>query len=305
MNGSRQQAISTQDLSYEIEGNLLLDGVTMHADRGQLVGLIGPNGAGKSTLLRTISGILRNRDGSVQLDGTDIGKLSTREVATTLALVPQIAPYTYGFTSIELVLMGRYPHLGRFQIEGSQDDRIAREAMRLTETEEFADRTLDTLSGGERQRVFVARALAQQPSILLMDEPTANLDILHQLKVLDLVRQLVNDGLTAVAAIHDLNMAARYCDRLVLLSGGRVLSEGAPDEVLTPATIESAFGVKSAVYRDPVTGALAISLIGPADESPTNVTAASSNASDEGATVPDNNGTHTYTPEETLERTRD
>ncbi len=292
MNGNRPQAISAQDLSYEIEGNLLLDGVTMHADRGQLVGLLGPNGAGKSTLLRTISGILRNLDGSVQLDGTDIRELSTREVATALALVPQIAPYTYGFTSIELVLMGRYPHLGRFQIEGRDDDRIAREAMRLTETEEFADRTLDTLSGGERQRVFVARALAQQPSILLMDEPTANLDVLHQLKVLDVVRQLVDEGLTAVAAIHDLNMAARYCDRLVLLNGGRVLAEGPPDEVLTPDTIETAFGVKSAVYRDPVTGALAISLIGPADERPQNGRVAGSNIASERATATDGNGAH-------------
>ena len=124
--------------------------------------------------------------------------------------------------------------------------------MRLTETEPFADRTLDTLSGGERQRVFVARALVQQPRILLLDEPTSNLDVLHQLKVLDLVRDLVDDGLTAVASIHDLNMAARYCDRLVLLQDGRVLAEGPPVEVLTPETIESAFGVKSAVYRDPV-----------------------------------------------------
>ena len=199
-----------------------------------------------------------------------MNSLSSKEVAAALALVPQIAPYTHGFTSIELVLMGRYPHLGRFQIEGKEDDRIARDAMRLTETEEFADRTLDTLSGGERQRVFVARALAQQPRILLMDEPTANLDVLHQLKVLDLVRQLVDDGLTAVAAIHDLNMAARYCDRLVLLSGGRVLAEGTPEEVLSPEMIESAFGVTSAVHRDPITESLAISLIGPANERPLN-----------------------------------
>ena len=266
MNGSRPQAISTQGLTYEVEGKTLLDGVDLQADRGQLVGLIGPNGAGKTTLLRTISGILRHRHGSVRLEGSDLMSLSPRDVAATLALVPQIAPYTYGFTSIELVLMGRYPHLGRFEIEGREDDRIARDAMRLTETEQFSDRTLDTLSGGERQRVFVARALAQQPRILLMDEPTANLDVLHQLKVLDLVRQLVDDGLTAVAAIHDLNMAARYCDKLVLLSDGRVLAEGTPGEVLTPETIESAFGVKSAVYQDPITGSLAISLIGPANE---------------------------------------
>ena len=291
MNGSKPQAISTQDLSYEIEGNILLDGVTMHADRGQLVGLIGPNGAGKSTLLRNISGILKSRYGTVQLDGTDITEQSTREVATALALVPQIAPYTYGFTSIELVLMGRYPHLGRFQIEGREDDRIARDAMALTETEEFADRTLDTLSGGERQRVFVARALAQQPRVLLMDEPTANLDVLHQLKVLGLVRQLVDDGLTAVAAIHDLNMAARYCDKLVLLNKGHLLAEGSPEEVLTPETIESAFGVKSAVFRDPATGALAISLIGPADEHSQNGTGHNPNIGTDGTSYPGDQGT--------------
>ena len=264
MDGSNQ-AIDARDVTYEVDGKILLHGVDLRASEGQLVGLIGPNGAGKSTLLRTISGALGHRDGVVRLEGADIKSLSSREVATGLALVPQIAPYTHGFTAVELVLMGRYPHLGRFQIEGSKDEGIARDAMRLTETEPFADRTLDTLSGGERQRVFVARALAQQPRILLLDEPTSNLDVLHQLKVLDLVRQLVDDGLTAVAAIHDLNLAARYCDRLVLLQDGRVLAVGTPAEVLSPETIESAFGVKSAVYRDPVTGALAVSLIGPAD----------------------------------------
>ena len=290
MNDTRPQAISAQDLTYEIEGSMLLDGVDLHADRGQFVGLIGPNGAGKSTLLRTISGILRYRRGAVRLDGADLKSLSTKDVAAALALVPQIAPYTYGFTSIELVLMGRYPHLGRFQIEGREDERIARDAMRLTETEQFADRTLDTLSGGERQRVFVARALAQQPRILLMDEPTANLDILHQLKVLDLVRQLVADGLTAIAAIHDLNVAARYCDKLVLLNRGRVLAVGSPEEVLTPETIESAFDVHSAVYRDPITGSLAISLIGPADEHSQNETGLRSNVAAERARVPDGHG---------------
>ena len=266
MNGDRPQAISAQNLSYEIQAETLLEGVDLHADRGQLVGLIGPNGAGKSTLLRTISGILNYREGTVRLDGDDLKSLSSRDIAAGLALIPQIAPYTHDFTSIELVLMGRYPHLGRFQIEGKEDDRIARDSMRLTRTEQFADRTLDTLSGGERQRVFVSRALAQQPRVLLLDEPTSNLDVLHQLKVLDLVRQLVDDGLTAVAAIHDLNMAARYCDRLVLLKGGRVVAEGSPEEVLVPETIQSAFGVRAAVYRDPMTDSLAISVIGPADD---------------------------------------
>ena len=265
MNGREQPAITAEDISYSVEAKILLDGVHLAADQGRFVGVIGPNGAGKSTLLRALSGMLRHQHGAVRLEGTDLRSMSSRDVAAGMGLVSQIAPYTHGFTSFELVLMGRYPHLGRFQIEGREDNRIAHDAMRQTDTEEFADRTLDTLSGGERQRVFVSRALAQQPRVLLLDEPTSNLDVFHQLKVLDLVRQLVDEGLTAVAAIHDLQMAARYCDRLVLLSEGRVLAEGTPEEVLTPEAIESAFGVRCAVYPDPVTGTLAISLIGPAE----------------------------------------
>ena len=267
MNDDNTAAIDARGLSYSVEAKTLLDRVDVRAERGQFVGLIGPNGAGKSTLLRVLSSVLRHQEGAVRLEGADLKSLSAKDAAAILALVPQIAPYTQGFTALELVLMGRYPHLGRFHVEGTADNRIARDAMRLTETEQFTARTLDTLSGGERQRVFLARALAQQPRILLLDEPTSNLDVLHQLKILGLIRQLVADGLTAIAAIHDLNLAARYCDRLVLLSNGRMLIDGPPEVVLSPETIESAFGVRSAVYRDPVTGSLAISLIGPADES--------------------------------------
>ncbi len=263
-NGNSPASVDARAVSFSVEAKTLLDSVDVRAERGQFVGLIGPNGAGKSTLLRTLSGVLRNQEGAVWLEGSDLQSMPARDVAAMLALVPQIAPYTQGFTAFELVLMGRYPHLGRFQVEGENDDRVAKAAMRLTETEEFETRTLDTLSGGERQRVFLARALAQQPRILLLDEPTSNLDILHQLTILGLVRKLVEEGLTAIAAIHDLNLAARYFDRLVLISEGRVLTEGRPEEVLTPETIESAFGVRAAVYREPVTDALAISLIGPA-----------------------------------------
>ena len=266
MDTHRAPVIAAREVSCEVGAALLLDGVSLTADRAQLIGLIGPNGAGKSTLLRTIAGILGHDHGAVLLDGAEIGSLSPKDIASNLALVPQIAPYTHSFTSLELVLMGRYPHLGRFQIESERDRDIARGAMALTETEKLSDRTLDTLSGGERQRVFVSRALAQEPRVLLLDEPTSNLDILHQLKVLGLVRRLVDTGLTAIAAIHDLHMAARYCDRLVLLSGGRVSATGTPEQVLSAENIESAFGVRSAVYRDDRTGALAISLIGPADE---------------------------------------
>ena len=278
MKNGRPPAIGAQGVSFQIEAKTLLDGVDLNAAHGQMVGLIGPNGAGKSTFLRAISGVLRVQSGNIHLDGADLRSLTSKEVAAGLAIVPQIVPYTHGFTAMELVLMGRYPHLGRFQIEGQGDERIARNAMRQTETEQFADRTLDTLSGGERQRVIVSRALAQQPRILLLDEPTANLDVLHQLKVLGLVRRLVDDGLTSVAAIHDLNMASRFCDRLVLLQEGRVLAEGAPKEVLTPKLIAQAFGVKAAVYRDPNTGSHAISLIGPADANGATATAGAAGA---------------------------
>ena len=256
--------LEAHELVYRVEAARLLDQVSLSAGGGQLVGLVGPNGAGKSTFLKTISGLLNQQEGTVSLSGRDLDALSAREIARVLAMVPQIAPYTHGFTSLEIVLMGRYPHMRRFQIEGAADRRIAREAMRATESERFAHRTLDTLSGGERQRVFVARALAQQPRVLLLDEPTSNLDVLYQLKVLDLVRELVARGMTAIAAIHDLHLAARYCHSLVLLSGGRVLTDGSPEEVLTPDNIEAAFGVRAVVYPDPMTGALTLSLMGPA-----------------------------------------
>ena len=284
MDTLRPPTIAARDVSCEVGAALLLDGVNLTADRAQLIGLIGPNGAGKSTLLRAIAGILGHDHGAVLLDGAEIGSLSPKDIASNLALVPQIAPYTHSFTSLELVLMGRYPHLGRFQIESERDRDVARSAMALTETEKLSDRTLDTLSGGERQRVFVSRALAQKPRVLLLDEPTSNLDILHQLKVLGLVRRLVDSGLTAIAAIHDLHMAARYCDRLVLLSGGRVAATGTPEQVLSAENIESAFGVRSAVYRDGRTGSLAISLIGPADEE--NLTAVGEAARPAGGQTP-------------------
>ena len=246
--------LAARDLVFKVDTARLLDDVHLQAERGEFVGLIGPNGAGKTTFLRAVSGLVRSQEGTVHLDGRDLSEMSARDVARIQAQVPQIAPFTFGFTSLELVLMGRYPHLGRLQVEGAEDRRIALDVMGLTDTVAFADRQLTTLSGGERQRVFVARALAQRPQILLLDEPTSNLDIQHQLKVLDIVRGLVAEGMTAVAAIHDLTLAARYCHRLVLMSDGRILAQGTPKEVLTSANIESAFHVRAVIIQDPFTG---------------------------------------------------
>jgi iron complex transport system ATP-binding protein len=254
-------ALAAEGLVYQVQAKRLLDRVSLKAERGTFVGLIGPNGAGKSTLLKTVSGLLRAQEGSVSLEGIDLTSTSTKQVARTLAQASQTPPYTYGFTGVELVLMGRYPHMGRFQVEGAEDRRIASEAMALTQTEEFADRLVETLSGGERQRVFIAAALAQQPHVLLLDEPTSNLDIQHQLKTLDIVQGLVEQGMTAVAAIHDLSLAARYCSSLVLMNDGKVLAEGDAEDVLTSANIEAAFGVRTVVFRDPFTGTLSVSLL--------------------------------------------
>ena len=254
-------ALEAHELTYQVDAARLIDSVSLSATRGEFVGLIGPNGAGKSTLLRAVSGLLRAQEGAVSLEGRDLADLTAQEVARLLAQVPQTPPTTYGFTSAEVVLMGRYPHMGRFQVEREEDREVALDAMRFTETDSFANRPVATLSGGERQRVFIARALAQQPRILLLDEPTANLDIQHQLKVLELVGQLSSQGMTTIAAIHDLSLAARYCQRLVLMHNGRILADGAPEAVLTPANIEEAFGVCAIVYRDPVANHVSVSPI--------------------------------------------
>ena len=261
---TRLALISTECLTVTIQGSTLLDTVSLRAGQGEVVGVIGPNGAGKSTLLRVLAGVIRPDSGTASLEGRPFSDISPGERARAISLVPQGTPMAYGFTCLELVLMGRYPHMGRFQIEGASDERIAREAMRLTGTEQFAGRRLETLSGGERQRVFIARSLAQQPRVLLLDEPTSNLDILHQLHVLRFVRDWATDGATAIVAMHDLNAAARHCDVLILLSGGRVVAQGTPEDVLTPENIRRVYGVDSAIHRDPATGALTLSVIGPA-----------------------------------------
>lgn len=249
-----------QGLVYQINESLLLNQVDVRANRHELVGLVGPNGAGKSTLLRAISGLLRTQKGTIYLEGLDLAAMSAKSVARIQAQVPQITPYTSGFTSLELVLMGRYPHMSRFQIEGADDISVAHESLSTTNTDEFSDREVSTLSGGERQRVFIARALAQEPHILLLDEPTANLDIQHQHKTLTIIQTLTSQGMSAIIAMHDLTLAARYCDRILLLNCGKVIADGSPKDVLTSDNIYQAFGVRPIVYTEPLTGILTIRL---------------------------------------------
>ena len=265
--------LDIQDVSLELQAQTILDRISLDAGRSEFIGIIGPNGAGKSSLIKCISGLVNRSQGSVYLDGSDLARMSARQVARVIAHLPQNTMLDFGFTCLEVVLMGRHPHLGPFQIEGRQDLDIARDAMAFTNTTRFANRTVDTLSGGERQRVLISRALAQQPRLLLLDEPTANLDIQHQLQIMDLVRRLVDDGMTALAATHDLALAARYCDRLVLMSLGKVMADGKPRDVLSSQNIEMAFGVRALVYTDPVTGSLTVSVLTPTDGGPAPPTA--------------------------------
>jgi len=244
------------DVTFGVNGTKILRRVSLALQPGEFVGLIGPNGAGKSTLLKVISGLWRGADGTLELLGRPLNDYQPKEAAQIIAHVPQFTLLDFAFTVREVVLMGRSPHLGRFQLEGPRDRAIADQAMRITNTLDLAGRFVNTLSGGERQRVLIARALAQQPQILLLDEPTSNLDIRHQLGVLELIRALAHDqGLGVLAAIHDLDSAARFCDRLVLLAQGAVVAEGRPADVLTADTLGRVFGVEIWVERDSRTGA--------------------------------------------------
>ena len=246
--------LEAQAVAFAVEAKRILDGVSVTSGAGEFIGLVGPNGAGKTTLIKCISGLLAHSRGTVHLDGRDLARMSPRDIAQVVAHLPQNTFVDFGFTSLEVVLMGRNPHLGPFQLEGSRDYEVARAGMKFTHTEWLSGREINTLSGGERQRVLIARALAQEPRLLLLDEPTANLDIQHQLQVMDLVRNLVDDGLAAVTAMHDLNMASAYCDRIYVMSEGRVVASGTPAEVLVPTLIRQVFGVGATVNYDRHTG---------------------------------------------------
>ena len=235
-------AIGLHGVTVELGGRAVVDRVSASVERGEWVALIGPNGAGKTTLLRAIAGLLRH-DGRVSLLGRDAATLDRRERARLLAVVPQTPETPPWLTVAEYVLMGRTPHLGPLARESAADRDAAWHALERLQLEELAERPLGTLSGGERQRAVVARALAQEASIVLLDEPTAALDIGHQQQALELLDDLRGpDGLTLVAAMHDLTLAAQYADRVLMLSDGGIVADGPPVEVLTEAMLAEHFG---------------------------------------------------------------
>jgi iron complex transport system ATP-binding protein len=251
--------IRLDDVSLSFGDVTVLDGVDLHIEDGEFVALVGPNGAGKTTLLRTINGILEPDSGTVSLDGEDVADLSSKAVSHTLATVPQDTHVGFSFRAEQIVEMGRTPH--RSRLDWSHDADPVERAMERTDTLALRDRQVDDLSGGERQRVLLARALAQEPEALLLDEPTASLDINHQIRVLGLVEELVAEGRAALAAVHDLDLAARFCDRLLLLHDGTIRSRGSPERVLGDDRLGAAFGTTPVVTRNDATGTPTVSAI--------------------------------------------
>jgi len=240
----------------------VLRGVDLELSPGDVVALIGPNGAGKSTVLRVASGVLRPTSGVVRLEGQDMATMAPRAIARRLAVVPQDSATPAGMSVREMVGLGRTPHVGLLRGPRAGDRASVEQALRATGADALADRFLDELSGGERQRVVLARALAQQPRLLLLDEPTANLDVFHQVAMLDLVRRLARGaGVAILAAVHDLQLAALYCDRVLLLRGGAIVSQGSPESVLTAPLLLSAFGQPVALSAHPTHGVPLVALV--------------------------------------------
>jgi len=244
--------LAADHLTLAYNGQPVIHDLSLAVAAGEVLGLIGPNGAGKTTVLRALIGQRAPRTGSLSLNGKNLRELSSLTRAQCIGLVPQGESLAWPLTVEEIVALGRAAHRGWLLPLSTTDRDVIKWALARTHLTELRDRPVDKLSGGERQRTLIARALTQQPSVLLLDEPTANLDIHHQLQVLDLVRELVTKGqLATVLAIHDLTLAARYCDRLVLLHAGRAIACGSPETVLTPDNLRTVFDVQAELYRNP------------------------------------------------------
>jgi len=261
--------ITVDGLKFSYNGSPLLDGIDLSVPKGEVLAIVGPNGSGKTTLLKNISGILSPQAGTIYLDMTRLPELSITELARHLAVVEQEREIGFDFTVREVVALGRIPHRGRFARETRTDKEWIGRAMELTNVAPFTERSIRELSGGEKQRVFLAMALAQNPRVLLLDEPTTYLDINHQLQIMEIVRQQATAGLTVLMAIHDLNLAAQYADRVAILHEGQVLAVGRPADVLTETNIKQAFQTDVVVGKNPVTNSIYINTVPPKLKAPT------------------------------------
>jgi len=244
--------LEIKNLSYQINGNKILNDVSFKVEKGEFVGLLGPNGSGKTTLLRILSGVYRDYQGKANLNLIPVNKLSLQGLAKFIAVVPQDAHIPFSFSSLEIVLMGRTPYKKHFAFDSDVDLQIARVSMERTDCWQFANRDINTLSGGEKQRVLMARALAQKPRILLLDEPASHLDLKHQTDLYNLLVDLnQNDGLTVLCVVHDLNVASHYFQSLLFLKEGDLKLKGKTSEIMTEANLESIFDVPCSKLTSP------------------------------------------------------
>lgn len=246
-------AIAVRNLSHGYGDRLVLQDVSFQVEAGSFFIIIGPNGSGKTTLLKLLTGLLPMTKGDVEVFSDELRRLSARKLARSIAYVPQNAPVEFPFTVTQVVLMGRAPHLGLLGFESEADTAIARQAMEITRIDHLARRRLDQLSGGEQQRVLIARAICQQPRIIVLDEPTAALDLAHQVRVMDLMERLKTErNVTVVMVSHDLNLAAMFADRVLLLDRGRMARQGTPEHVLEYTTLEKVYGCTLLVDKSPL-----------------------------------------------------
>ena len=248
--------LEARHLRFRYTEAMVVDDVSFGLARGEMLGILGPNGSGKSTLLRLLSGVLAPASGEVRAHGRLLTSYNRRQLGQAIAVVPQDTAIEFPFSVTEVVLMGRSPHLGGFAFEGDRDVEVAHEAMRRTGVLDLAHRSIHELSGGERQRVVLARALAQEASIMLLDEPGAFLDIRHTVEIYDLLQDLQRDGRSIVTVLHDLNLAALYCDRVVLLKAGRLFRLGTPAEVITYEALTEVYETEVYVDTNDITGAV-------------------------------------------------
>jgi len=245
--------LEARDLSAGYADAMIVRDIRLNVDKGEFVGIIGPNGAGKSTLIRAISRIIRPRRGTVLYQGRDLWKTPANDVARSLAVVGQDTLIVFEYSVRDIVFMGRIPHIKKFRKESAKDFDVIEKCLALTNTEGIADRFINELSAGERQRVIIAKALAQEPALLILDEPTSHLDISHQIEIFDLLKGLsAHEGLTVLAVLHDLNLASEYCDRLILMSEGTVFADGTPKDVLDYKTIERVYKTVVLVEENPI-----------------------------------------------------
>lgn len=250
-------ALQVENLQFGYRKDLVLKEISFNIEKGKFVSIIGPNGSGKSTLLKTINQLYSPSQGNILIDGNNINRLKKKELARKIALVPQDTLIDYEFTVEDIVLMGRHPYKGRFQKENENDYKIVNEALKMTNTLHLKDRVITEISGGERQRVIIAKALAQKPSIILLDEPTSHLDINHQIEILNLLKRLNKEtGTTIVIVIHDINLASRYSDEIIMLNEGEILGMGSPEKVITKNNIEFAYELKVEIEKNKYTNSL-------------------------------------------------